>query len=124
MGLTLVEKIAARHADGLKGGVVRSGDFISIRPRHVMTHDNTGAVIPKFKQIGATKIADPSQPVFAIDHDIQNITPKNLRSTPKSRRLPPSLGLIFFRPGPAFRIRLRWNRGKWFPGGWVLRAIR
>src|SRR5436190_13625663 len=79
MGLTLVEKIAARHADGLAvGKVVRSGDFISIRPRHVMTHDNTGAVIPKFKQIGATAIADPAQPVFAIDHDIQNVTPKNL----------------------------------------------
>src|SRR5437764_12723091 len=79
MGLTLVEKIAARHADGLpKGAVARAGDFVSIRPRHVMTHDNTGAVIPKFRQIGATKIADPAQPVFAIDHDIQNTTPKNL----------------------------------------------
>ena len=61
MGLTLVEKIAARHADGLAPGTqVRSGDFVSIRPRHVMTHDNTGAVIPKFKQIGATSIADPA----------------------------------------------------------------
>src|SRR5438552_16771710 len=79
MGLTLVEKIAARHADGLAPGtIVRAGDFVSIRPRHVMTHDNTGAVIPKFKQIGATKIADSAQPVFAIDHDIQNVTPKNL----------------------------------------------
>src|SRR5947207_2352391 len=79
MGLTLVEKIAARHADGLPPGtVVRAGDFISIRPRHVMTHDNTGAVIPKFKQIGATSIADPAQPVFAIDHDIQNTSPENL----------------------------------------------
>ena len=27
-----------------------------------MTHDNTGAVIPKFKQIGATAIADRGQP--------------------------------------------------------------
>src|SRR5882724_10109527 len=71
MGLILVEKIAARHADGLAPGTqVRSGDFVSIRPRHVMTHDNTGAVIPKFKQIGATSIADPAQPVFAIEHDI------------------------------------------------------
>src|SRR5207342_2872071 len=68
MGFTLVEKIAARHADGLAPGTqVRSGDFVSIRPRHVMTHDNTDAVIPKFKQIGATAIADPAQPVFAID---------------------------------------------------------
>ena len=79
MGLTLVEKIAGRHADGLAPGtVVRSGDFISIRPRHVMTHDNTGAVIPKFKHIGATTIADSAQPVFAIDHDIQNTSPENL----------------------------------------------
>src|SRR6266700_5832870 len=79
MGLTLVEKIAARHADGLAtGAIVRAGDFVSIRPRHVMTHDNTGAVIPKFKQIGATSIADPAQPVFAIDHDIQNTSPENL----------------------------------------------
>jgi hypothetical protein len=32
MGLTLVEKIAARHADGLAPGTqVRSGDFVSIR---------------------------------------------------------------------------------------------
>ena len=61
MGLTLVEKIAARHADGLPAGaVVRAGDFVSIRPRHVMTHDNTGAVMPKFKQIGATAIRDPA----------------------------------------------------------------
>src|ERR1700736_4621863 len=76
MGLTLVEKIAARHADGLAvGTVVRAGDFISIRPRHVMTHDNTGAVIPKFKQIGATAIADPGQPVFAIDHGIDFYPP-------------------------------------------------
>src|SRR6266436_945550 len=43
MGLTLVEKIAARHADGLPAGtVVRAGDFVSIRPRHVMTHAGTG----------------------------------------------------------------------------------
>src|SRR5437868_7621407 len=62
MGVTFVEKIAARHADGLAtGAVVRAGDFVSIRPRHVMTHDNTGAVIPKFRQIGATEIADPDR---------------------------------------------------------------
>src|SRR5437660_12659855 len=84
MGLTLVEKIAARHADGLAPDtVVRAGDFVSIRPRHVMTHDNTAAVMPKVKQIGATAIADPAQPVFAIDHDIQNVTPKNLEKYAK-----------------------------------------
>src|SRR5450432_2494192 len=81
--LTLVEKIATRYAVGLTPAqVVRQSDFVTIRPKHVMTHDNTRAVIPKFKQIGGGveggKIHDPRQPVFAIDHDIQNITPENL----------------------------------------------
>src|SRR5437868_1467810 len=100
MGLTLVEKIAARHADGLPAGtVVRAGDFISIRPRHVMTHDNTGAVMPKFKQIGATRVADPAQPVFAIDHDIQNVTPKNLEKYAKIEMFAREHGIDFYPPG-------------------------
>src|SRR5213082_35300 len=100
MGLTLVEKIAARHADGLAPGtVVRAGDFVSIRPRHVMTHDNTGAVIPKFKQIGAMEIADPAQPVFAIDHDIQNVTPKNLEKYAKIEAFAHEHGIDFYPAG-------------------------
>ena len=43
-----------------------------------MTHDNTGAVIPKFKSIGATRIAGPRQVVFALDHDIQKKGEKNM----------------------------------------------
>ncbi|ORX74178.1 aconitase iron-sulfur domain-containing protein [Linderina pennispora] len=60
-GQTLVEKIAQRCAAAISLG---------IRPRHIMTHDNTGAVIPK--------LADARQPVFALDHDIQNKGEKNL----------------------------------------------
>src|SRR5947208_14055517 len=101
MGLSLVEKIAARHADGLAPDtVVRSGDFIPIRPRHVMTHDNTGAVIPKFKQIGATEIADPAQPIFAIDHAIQNVTPKNLEKYAKIQAFAGETGIAYYPPGP------------------------
>ena len=97
MGRTLVEIIAARFADGLKsGGVVRSGDFVTIRPKHVMTHDNTGAVIPKFKQIGATRIHDPRQPVFAIDHDIQNKSPENLGKYAKIEKFANDNGIDFY----------------------------
>src|SRR5881275_2560699 len=99
MPQTLVEKIATRYAVGLAPGqLVHSGHFITIRPKHVMTHDNTGAVIPKFNEMmkgsatggspasaggaeGAKNallpVANPHQPVFAIDHDIQNKTPEN-----------------------------------------------
>ncbi len=112
MGLTLVEKIAARHADGLApGAAVRSGDFISIRPRHVMTHDNTGAVIPKFKQIGATAIADPAQPVFAIDHDIQNTSPENLAKYAKIEAFAREHGIDFYPPGTGISHQVMVEQG-------------
>src|SRR4026209_2306956 len=121
MGLTLVEKIAARHADGLAPGtVVRSGDFVSIRPRHVMTHDNTGAVIPKFKQIGATKIADPAQPVFAIDHDIQNVTPKNLDKYAKIEAFAGEHGIDFYPAGTGISHQVMVEQGYVVPGAMVV----
>ena len=121
MGLTLVEKIAGRHADGLaSGAVVRSGDFVSIRPRHVMTHDNTGAVIPKFKQIGATAIADPAQPVFAIDHDIQNVTPKNLEKYAKIEAFAAEHGIDFYPAGTGISHQVMVEQGYVVPGAMVV----
>ena len=78
MAQTVIEKITQRHAVGFKG-TVKAGDYVSIRPKHVMTHDNTAPVIKKFKGIGAQKILDPRQPVFALDHDIQNTSEENLK---------------------------------------------
>jgi homoaconitate hydratase len=121
MGLTLVEKIAARHADGLAPGTqVRSGDFVSIRPRHVMTHDNTGAVIPKFKQIGATSIADPAQPVFAIDHDIQNVTPKNLEKYANIEAFARDHGIDFYPAGTGISHQVMVEQGYVVPGSMVV----
>src|SRR5436189_2931327 len=121
MGLTLVEKIAARHADGLAPGTqVRSGDFVSIRPRHVMTHDNTGAVIPKFKQIGATSIADPAQPVFAIDHDIQNTSPENLGKYAKIGAFAREQGVDFYPAGTGISHQVMVEQGYVVPGSLVV----
>src|SRR2546423_6080805 len=121
MGLTLVEKIAARHADGLAPGtIVRAGDFVSIRPRHVMTHDNTGAVIHKFKQIGATKIADPAQPVFAIDHDIQNTTPKNLEKYANIEAFAAEHGIDFYPAGTGISHQVMVEQGYVVPGALVV----
>ena len=121
MGLTLVEKIASRHADGLPAGtVVRSGDFISIRPRHVMTHDNTGAVIPKFKQIGATMIADSAQPIFAIDHDIQNISPENLAKYARIEAFAREHDIDFYPAGTGISHQVMVEQGYVVPGSMVV----
>ena len=46
---TAIEKIIQKYAVGLPTGkLVKAGDYVMIRPEHVMTHDNTGPVISKF----------------------------------------------------------------------------
>src|SRR5213083_407882 len=121
MGLTFVEKIAARHADGLAlNAVVRAGDFVSIRPRHVMTHDNTGAVIPKFKQIGATSIAEPAQPVFAIDHDIQNTSPETLAKYAKIEAFAREHDIDFYPAGTGISHQVMVEQGYVVPGAMVV----
>ncbi|CAG8567343.1 8140_t:CDS:2 [Dentiscutata erythropus] len=75
----LIEKIVQKYAQDLSPGQkVKSGDFVTIQPEHVMTHDNTAAVRTKFQSIGAQKIKFPRQAVFTLDHDVQNKSEKNL----------------------------------------------
>lgn len=95
---TFIEKVVQKYAVGLpEGRYVKAGDYVMIRPEYVMTHDNTGPVISKYVQfiitdackgihekdrfnsIGATRIHNPRQPVFTLDHDVQNKSPKNLQ---------------------------------------------
>ena len=60
-GQTLIEKIATTHVAPSGGAApqpVFAGDIVNIRPKHLMTHDNTSAVMGKFKSIGAGRIVD------------------------------------------------------------------
>ena len=92
MGQTVVEKIVQAHmAEGPTGRPLRSGDFLSIRPHHVMTHDNTAPVMKKFQAIGAAKVEDPGQPVFILDHDIHGHPRKLYTVRPKVTRMDPCL---------------------------------
>lgn len=48
MPQTIIEKVVQKYAVGLADGkAVKAGDYVMIRPEHVMTHDNTGPVISK-----------------------------------------------------------------------------
>ncbi len=123
MGQTLVEKIATRYADpgSLKPRQrVYAGDFINIRPKHIMTHDNTSAVMNKFKTIGATKIHDPRQPVFAIDHDIQNTTPENLGKYARIEAFAGKHGIDFYPAGTGICHQVMVEQGYVTPGSLVV----
>jgi homoaconitate hydratase len=85
-----------------------------------MTHDNTGAVIPKFKQIGATTIADPAQPVFAIDHDIQNTSPENLAKYAKIEAFAREHDIDFYPAGTGISHQVMVEQGYVVPGSMVV----
>ncbi|TFG87199.1 MAG: homoaconitase, partial [Gemmatimonadales bacterium] len=113
----LVEKIAQRFAFGLEpGATVRAGDFLSIKPAHVMTHDNTGAVIPKFKEIGAARLADPRQVVITLDHNVQDTSEKNLAKYAGIQAFAASMGADFYPAGRGIGHQIMCEEGYAWPG--------
>ncbi|HUU83631.1 MAG TPA: homoaconitase [Phycisphaerae bacterium] len=121
MGQTLIEKIVTRYATGLaEGEKVYAGDIVSVRPKHVMTHDNTSAVIPKFKTIGAAGVHDPRQPVYCLDHDIQNTSPDNLAKYAKIEAFAAEHGIDFFKAGTGIGHQIMVEEGYVTPGSMVV----
>jgi len=99
---------------------LRAGDFLSIRPHRVMTHDNTSAVMSKFKGIGAKKIHDPKQLVFALDHDIQNQDESNQKKYRAIEAFAKEHGVDFYPAGSGIGHQIMVERGYVVPGSFVV----
>jgi homoaconitate hydratase len=121
MAQNLIEKIAQNFALDLAAGhEVRSGDFISIRPAYVMTHDNTGAVMGKFKSIGATRMAIPRQPVFTLDHNVQDDSEANLQKYAGIEKFARDMGVDFYPAGRGIGHQIMCEEGYAWPGSFVV----
>ncbi len=117
MAQNLVEKIVQKYSSGYPEGYkVKSGDYVMIHPKHVMTHDNTGAVIPKFKETGATKLANPRQVVNTLDHNIQDTSEKNLEKYRKIEEFSRGMGADFYPAGRGIGHQIMIEEGYAFPG--------
>lgn len=64
MGQTFAEKIFSKMA----GRPVVPGTILTIRPDHVLTHDNSSAIFSTFKKMGGKKVNDPGQILIILDH--------------------------------------------------------
>ncbi len=96
---TLSQKIIARHlVPATSDTVPVPGQFVLLAPRHVLTHDNTGAVMPKFLQF-ASKVHDPKQLVFALDHNVQDTSPANLAKYERIKQFAAQQGVVFYGAG-------------------------
>jgi homoaconitate hydratase len=121
MPQTITEKVVQAHAVGLAAGhEVLAGDMVTVRPAHVMTHDNTGAVLPKFRAIGASRVADPAQPVFALDHNVQDGSAANLEKYSKIEAFAREQGIVFHPAGAGIGHQLMIENGFVHPGALVV----
>lgn len=120
MGQNIVEKIAQAHLASGPDRPLRAGDFVSIRPRHILTHDNTSGVLSKFRAIGAAHVTDPRQPVFALDHDIQNRSESNLKKYRAIAAFAREQGIDFYPDGTGIGHQVMVESGYVTPGSFVV----
>ncbi len=64
-GQSFAQKILAQKAGVSR---VQVGEIVTVAPDHVMTHDNTAAIIGTFRKMGVEKLADPKMPLIFLDH--------------------------------------------------------
>jgi homoaconitate hydratase len=119
MPQTIVEKIAQAHMTEGPSRPLRAGDFLSIRPHRVMTHDNTSAVMSKFKGIGAKRVGDHQQLVFALDHDIQNQDESNQKKYRAIEAFAKEQGVDFYPAGSGIGHQIMVERGYFVLGSFV-----
>ncbi|KAK2749413.1 mitochondrial Homoaconitase [Myotisia sp. PD_48] len=118
---TLTEKIVQNYAVGLpEGKFVRSGDYVTISPYRIMTHDNSWPVALKFMSIGASKLNDSQQVVMTLDHDVQNKTEKNLQKYKQIEEFATTHGVDFYPAGRGIGHQIMVEEGYAWPGTLVV----
>ncbi len=83
MGKTFIEKILTKKSGK---DSVEVGEIVTVKPDHLLTHDNTSAIIakidPELKKYG---IVDPEFPVIVLDHVIPAASEKHALGHKKIR---------------------------------------
>ncbi|WWD08996.1 homoaconitase, mitochondrial [Kwoniella europaea PYCC6329] len=118
---TVIEKIVQKYAVDLPQGTkVRAGDYVMIKPEHVMTHDNTGPVISKFLSLSCSKLDNPRQPVFTLDHDVQNKSETNQNKYKKIEAFAKQHNVDFYPAGRGIGHQIIVEEGYAWPGKMVV----
>ncbi len=115
MGMTFAEKILARAAG--KDSVV-PGEIVVVRPDHLLTHDNTAAIIgkigPELEEYG---VVDPDFNVIVIDHVAPAANEKTATGHQKIRAFVKKHGLKnFFDVGEGICHQVVMEQGLALPG--------
>ncbi|KPM44278.1 Homoaconitase, mitochondrial [Neonectria ditissima] len=112
--------IVQRYAVDTKGKLVRSGDYISLEPERSMSHDNSHAIITKFKALGATQVKRPKHIVFTIDHNVQDTSQANLNRYSQIEAFAKQHGIDWYPVGRGIGHQIMVEEGYAWPGTMVV----
>jgi len=119
MGMTFAEKVLARKA-GLSRVV--PGQIVTVKPDHLLMHDNTSAIVAKVAEdLKAYGLVDRRLPVIAIDHVVPAVDEKTALGHAKIRQFVREYGIEhFFDVGEGVCHQLMVEKGLALPGMLVL----
>lgn len=106
-----------RYSVGLAPGKkVKSGDYVTLQPHRIMTHDNSWPVALKFMKLGAAKLKDSEQVVMTLDHDVQNKSEANMKKYQQIEDFAKSQGVDFYPAGRGIGHQVMVETGHAWPG--------
>jgi homoaconitate hydratase family protein len=119
MGKTFAEKVLAARA-GL--AEVVPGQIVTVRPDHLLTHDNTSAIVGKISEdLKRYGLVSADLPVIALDHVIPAVDEKTAQGHAKVREFVRAYGIKhFFDVGEGVCHQLMVEKGFARPGRLIL----
>ena len=119
MGQTFAQKLLA-----LKSGSksVEPGQIVTVKPDHLLTHDNTAAIIskiaPELEQYG---IDNPDVPIIVIDHVVPAASEKTATNHKRIREFVAKYGLKhFYDTGEGICHEVLISKGHALPGSLIV----
>lgn len=115
MGKTFAEKVLAKKA-GL--AEVAPGQIVTVKPEHLLTHDNTSAIVGKVaKDLETYGLVSQDLPVIAIDHVVPAVDEKTAIGHQQIRAFAKAYGVKhFFDVGEGVCHQLMVEKGLALPG--------
>jgi 3-isopropylmalate/(R)-2-methylmalate dehydratase large subunit len=119
MGKTFAEKLLA-----VKSGLdsVEAGQIVTVHPDHLLTHDNTAAIIGKIEgDLGTYGIASADVPVIVIDHVVPAANEKTATNHKKVREFVKKFGIKnFYDVGEGICHEVLIAKGHALPGNFIV----
>jgi len=119
MGMTFAQKVLAQKSENV---TVDVGQIVTVKPDHLLTHDNTAAIIGKIEnELKEYGVVNPTLSVIVLDHVIPAASEKNATGHKKIREFVREHGIKnFFDIGEGICHQIVYERGFALPGRLIL----